>query len=308
MVQDAAHQEPYGRTEMSSSYRDLFVTAADGLCLYARDYAPQAREACPVIGLPGLTRTSADFHELAKSLSQDPVRPRRFIALDYRGRGRSEWDPDWRNYDVKVELSDTLQVLAAAGIEKAIFIGTSRGGLITMALSAARPELIAGVVLNDVGPVLEADGLKRIRSYVGKLPTPRTIDEATDILRRQSEIQFPRYTHEQWVRMARTTWSESGDGFVLNYDLNLMKPLEGLALEAPLPDLWPLFEAIKPFPVLAIRGENSDLLTAQTLRMMKERHPDLTPITVPDQGHAPSLDGDLIQSIKDFIARVDARG
>ncbi|MBA1156627.1 alpha/beta fold hydrolase [Microvirga mediterraneensis] len=293
---------------MSPSYRDLFVTAADGLRLYARDYAPEARLAWPIVGLPGLARTSADFHDLAEILSQDPSRPRRFLSLDYRGRGQSEWDQDWRNYDVKVEMTDTLQVLAAAGIDKAIFIGTSRGGLITMALGAARPERIAGVILNDVGPVLEADGLKRIRSYVGKLPTPRTIDEAADILRRQSGIHFSRYTHEQWTKMARATWREGGDGFVLNYDPNLMMPLEGLDLEAPLPDLWPLFEAIKPFPVLAIRGENSDLLTAQTLRMMKERHPDLTPITVPDQGHAPSLDGDLIQSIKDFIARIDARG
>ncbi|WP_262029929.1 alpha/beta fold hydrolase [Microvirga sp. Mcv34] len=291
---------------MSSAYRDLFVTAADGLRLYARDYAPEARNALPVIGLPGLARTSADFHDLAEALSRDPARPRRFIALDYRGRGRSEWDRDWHNYDVKVELSDTLQVLAAAGIEKAIFIGTSRGGLITMALGAARPELIAGAVLNDVGPVLEAEGLKRIRSYVGKLPTPRTIDEAADILRRQSEAQFPRYTHDQWQKIARRIWRESGDGFVLNYDPNLMKPLEGLDLEAPLPDLWPLFETIKPFPLLAIRGEASDLLTAETLGMMRERHPDLTSITVPDEGHAPSLEGDLIQSIKAFIARIDS--
>ncbi|MGO4525348.1 alpha/beta fold hydrolase [Microvirga sp. 2MCAF35] len=292
---------------MSHSYRDLFVSAADGLRLYARDYAPEARDALPVIGLPGLARTSADFHDLAEALSSDPARPRRFISLDYRGRGRSEWDQDWHNYDLKVEMSDTLQVLAAAGIDKAIFLGTSRGGLITMALCAARPELIAGAILNDVGPVLEADGLKRIRSYVGKLPTPQTIGEAADILRRQSETQFSRYTNEQWERIARGTWHEGTDGFVLNYDPRLMKTLESLDLEAPLPDLWPLFEAMKPFPVLAIRGSNSDLLTAATLQMMKERHPDLTPVTVPDQGHAPSLEGDLIQVIKDFIARVDPR-
>ncbi|WP_114945651.1 alpha/beta fold hydrolase [Microvirga calopogonii] len=292
---------------MSYSYRDLFVSAADGLRLYARDYAPEARDALPVIGLPGLARTSADFHDLAQALSQAPVRPRRFVSLDYRGRGRSHWDQDWRNYDVKLEVSDTLQVLAAAGIEKAIFVGTSRGGLITMALGAARPDLMAGAILNDVGPVLEADGLKRIRSYIGKQPTPRTIEEAVDILRRQSEIQFPRYTNEQWEKMARGTWHESADGYVLNYDPRLMKTLEGLDLEAPLPDLWPLFEAMKPFPVLAIRGGNSDLLTAATLQMMKERHPDLTPVTIPDQGHAPSLEGDLIQVIKDFIARIDPR-
>ena len=293
---------------MSLSYRDLFVSAADGLRLYARDYGLEADGALPVIGLPGLARTSEDFHDLAQALSHDCSRPRRVLSLDYRGRGRSEWDHDWRNYDVKVELNDVLQLLAAAGIGKAIFIGTSRGGLITMALSAARPELVAGAILNDVGPVLEADGLKRIRSYVGKLPTPRTMAEAADILRQQSEAQFPRYTIEEWEKMARGTWRQSEDGLVLNYDPNLMKTLEGLDLEGPLPDLWPLFDVMKPFPVLAIRGSNSDLLTDETLQMMKERHPDLTPITVQDQGHAPSLKGDLVQVIKDFVARIDARG
>ena len=163
---------------MSHAYRDLFVSAADGLHLYALDYGPQAGGALPVICLPGLARTSEDFHDLAEALSGDPVHPRRVLSLDYRGRGRSEWDKDWHNYDIKVELNDTLQVLTAAGIERAIFIGTSRGGLITMALSAVSPELIAGAILNDVGPILETNGLMRIRSYVGKLPLPRTMSKA----------------------------------------------------------------------------------------------------------------------------------
>jgi pimeloyl-ACP methyl ester carboxylesterase len=295
------------RTEMSCSYRDLFVSAADGLRLYARDYRPQTGDALPVVCLPGLARTSEDFHDLAVALSHDPSWPRRVLCLDYRGRGRSEWDRDWRNYDLKVELNDTLEVLTAAGIGKAIFIGTSRGGLITMALSAARPEIIAGAVLNDIGPVLEAKGLMRIRSYVGKLPTPRTMSEAADILRQRSEAQFPGYTDGQWEKMARGTWRETEDGLVLNYDPNLMKTLEGLDLEAPLPDLWPLFETMKPFPVLAIRGSHSDLLTTETLQVMQERHPHLTAITVPEQGHAPSLEGNLIPIIRDFVAGVDLR-
>jgi pimeloyl-ACP methyl ester carboxylesterase len=290
-----------------SCYRDLFVSATDGLQLYARDYGPNTGDALPVICLPGLARTSEDFHDLAEALSRDPSRPRRVLSLDYRGRGRSDWDRDWRNYDLKVELNDTLQVLTAAGIGKAIFIGTSRGGLITMALSAVRPELIVGAVLNDVGPVLEANGLVRIRSYVGKLPTPRTMGEAADILRQRSEAQFPRYTDEQWERMARGTWRDSENGPVLNYDVNLMKPLEALDLEAPLPDVWPLFESMKLFPVLAIRGSNSDLLTDETLQMMQARHPQLTAITVPDQGHAPSLEGDLIQIVRGFIDGIEAR-
>ncbi|MBB4039492.1 pimeloyl-ACP methyl ester carboxylesterase [Microvirga flocculans] len=290
---------------MSRSYRDLFVSAADGLRLYARDYGPEAGEALPIVCLSGLARSSEDFHDLAQALSGDADRPRRVLALDYRGRGLSEWDKDWRHYDVTVEMGDVLQVLKAAGIGKAVFVGTSRGGLITMALAAARPSLIAGAVLNDVGPVLEAKGLMRIRGYVGKLPTPRTMQEAVLLLRERSGTQFPGFTEEQWEAMARGTWRESEGQLVLNYDPNLMKPMEALDLEKPLPDLWPLFEGLKPFPVLAIRGELSDLLTAQTLEAMRERHPRLQAVTVPNQGHAPALDGDLIERIKHFIRELE---
>ncbi len=291
---------------MSSSYRDLFVSAADGLRLYARDYGSDTGEALPVVCLPGLARTSVDFHDLAEALSRDSSRPRRVVSLDYRGRGRSEWDQDWRNYDVRIELNDTLQVLMTAGIEKAAFVGTSRGGLIAMALSVARPTLIAGAVLNDVGPVLEAKGLRRIRGYVGKLPTPRTIQEAAQILKQVSGSGFPRYTEHQWEKMARGTWREDEGRLILDYDPNLMKPLEALDLESPLPDLWPLFEGLKPFPVLAIRGANSDLLTEETLQSMLERHPCLTAVIMPDEGHAPSLEGNLIQTIRQFIIQIEA--
>ena len=291
---------------MSNSYRDLFVSAADGLRLYARDYGPDTGGGLPVVCLSGLARSSEDFHELAQILSGDEIRPRRVLSLDYRGRGRSEWNKDWRNYDVKVELNDTLQVLTAAGIEKAVFVGTSRGGLITMALSAARPTLISGAVLNDVGPVLEAEGLRRIKGYVGKLPTPRTLQEGAQILRQVSGPQFPGFTDQQWDAMARGTWREGETGLSLNYDPNLMKTLEGLNLEAPLPDLWPLFEGLKPFPILAIRGSHSDLLSAETVQAMQARHPRLVAVTVPGQGHAPALDGKLIEIIRDFVVEAEA--
>ncbi|MCD6071643.1 MAG: alpha/beta hydrolase [Microvirga sp.] len=290
---------------MSDTYRDLFVSAADGLRLYARDYGPETVGALPVVCLSGLTRSSEDFHELAVALSRDAARPRRVLSLDYRGRGRSDWDKDWRNYDVKIELNDLLQVLTVAGIDKAVFVGTSRGGLITMVLSAARPTLIAGAVLNDIGPVLEARGLNRIRGYVGKLPTPRSMDEAVQILRQMSGSEFPAFTDDQWQALARVTWRESEGRLILNYDPNLMKTLEAADPEAPLPDLWPLFEGLKPFPVLIIRGEHSDLLSTETVQAMQDRHPRLTAITVPGQGHAPALDGDLTQTIKQFVLSVE---
>jgi pimeloyl-ACP methyl ester carboxylesterase len=289
---------------MNGPYRDLFVSAADGLRLYARDYGPEVADALPVICLPGLARTSEDFHDLGVALAGDAIRPRRVLALDYRGRGRSEWDEDWRNYDVRVELNDTLQVLIAAGVDNAIFVGTSRGGLITMALAAAHPTLLRGAVLVDVGPVIEGKGLARIRSYVGKLPQPRTIAEAAQILRRMSDTQFPRFTDEQWEKLARGTWREDDGRLVLRYDPRLMKTLEAFDLETPLPVLWPLFEGLSAVPVLAIRGGNSDLLAEATLRLMQEKHPRLKALTVPDQGHAPVIEGELIGEIAGFVGQI----
>lgn len=291
---------------MGGEYRDLFVSARDGLRLYARDYGPDTGNALPVVCLPGLTRNAEDFHDLALALSQDKVHPRRVLAIDYRGRGRSEWDRDWRNYDARVETDDVLQILTAAGIERAVFIGTSRGGLIAMALAASRPPLLAGAVLNDVGPVLEAKGLIRIRSYVGKMPRPSSFGEAADLLRQMSSAQFPRYTDEQWLKQARVTWREREGSLVLSYDPALAKTLEALDLETALPDAWPLFEGLSNIPVLAIRGALSDLLSAQTLKAMQERHPRLTAVTVPDQGHAPALEGDLIDTIRTFVQQAEA--
>lgn len=290
---------------MSGRFRDLFVSAADGLRLYARDYGPDIGNALPVVCLPGLTRTSEDFHELAEALAHDPEAPRRVLALDYRGRGRSDWDKDWRNYDVRVELNDTLQVLIAAGIESAVIVGTSRGGLIAMALGAMRPTLLRGAVLNDVGPIIDGKGLARIRAYVGKLPQPRNMQEAGQILKRMSDAQFPRFTEEQWERMARGTWHERDGRIILRYDPALMKTLEALDLEMPLPVLWPLFESLLPIPVLAIRGANSDLLGAETLKAMRDKHPRLKAITVPDQGHAPALEGELIEAIRSLVAEAE---
>lgn len=290
---------------MNGPYRDLVVSASDGLRLYARDYRPELSDALPVVCLPGLARTSEDFHDLAESLSRDSARPRRVLCLDYRGRGRSEWDKDWRNYDVRIEANDVLQVLTAVGLHKAAFVGTSRGGLIAMALGALHPTILAGVVLNDVGPAIEGKGLMRIKGYVGKLPAPRTLEEGADLLRRLSDSQFPAFTQEQWLKQAAGTWREESGRLVLRYDPLLMKTLETLDLEVPLPDLWPLFEGLKPFPVLAIRGANSDLLSAATLKAMQEAHPRLKAITVPGQGHAPLLEGDLIEAIKGLIGEAE---
>jgi pimeloyl-ACP methyl ester carboxylesterase len=290
----------------SQPYEDLFVSAADGLRLYARVYGPRAAGAVSVVCLPGLARTSADFHDLALALANDQRRPRRVLALDYRGRGRSDHDRNWRNYDIRVELDDVLQVLTVAAVSEAVLIGTSRGGLITLALSAVRPALLRGVVLNDIGPVIEAKGLARIRSYVGKLPTPRDYAEGGEILKRISAAQFPRATGDDWEVLARGTWHDVNGRLVPSYDIALQQTLEHVDFEVPVPPLWHLFAGLAHVPVLAIRGANSDILSAETLNAMAKAHADLETVTVADQGHVPALRGrDMIQRIKRFVLKVE---
>lgn len=293
---------------VETGFASRFFTASDGLKLHARDYGPLAAAALPVVCLPGLARTAADFHEVALALSQDEARPRRILALDYRGRGLSAYDPEWKHYDIRVELDDLMQVLVAAGIERAVFIGTSRGGLLTMALAAARPAVIKGVVLNDVGPVIDARGLLRIRGYVGKLPQPRSFSEGAEILKRLSDQQFPALGDAEWELMARRTWTDRDGPLRPDYDTNLMKVLEELDLEAPLPVLWPYFDALQGVPILAIRGDNSDLLAEKTLQEMAKRHPDCETHVVPGQGHAPLLGSkEIIRRIGKLVTRAERR-
>jgi pimeloyl-ACP methyl ester carboxylesterase len=292
-----------------TGFSDLRVSAADGLKLYARDYGSPHAAALPVVCLPGLARTASDFHELGLHLSSGGGVPRRVLALDYRGRGNSEWSRDWRRYDVRVEADDTLHVLTAAGIHEAIFVGTSRGGLITMALAAMRPTLVKGAILNDMGPIIDGTGLMRIRAYVGKLPMPLDHVEGGLILRRMMDAQFPKLSDGEWETMARRTWRLVKKHLELNYDPKLMKTLEAIDFDAPLPPLWHLFEGLKGVPVLALRGANSDILSQATLDEMAKRHPRLTSYVVPDHGHAPLLAGhDLLERLAQFIAGIESGG
>ena len=158
---------------MQNGASSTFITAPDGLRLHAQCYGQRSSAATPVVCLPGLARTAADFEALASALTHDSLPPRRVIALDSRGRGRSGYDRNPANYSLPVELADVLAVITALEALPAIFIGTSRGGILTMLLAAVRPTAIAAAVLNDIGPVLEPQGLMRIKSYIGKLPQPR---------------------------------------------------------------------------------------------------------------------------------------
>ena len=282
----------------------IFISAPDGLRLHARCYGARSAPALPVVCLPGLARTAADFDALADALASDASLPRRVIALDYRGRGQSEYDRDPANYNFQVELADLLAVMAALDATPAILIGTSRGGILAMLLAAVRPTAIAGVVLNDIGPVIEPKGLMRIKGYVGKLPQPRSFEEGGEILRRLFDAQFPKLGPDDWIASARRAFRQENGALVPTYDVKLATTLERVDFEKPFPPLWQQFDALKDRPMMVIRGANSDILSPATVEAMRARRSTLETIEVPDQGHAPLLaEADVIARIADFAAR-----
>jgi pimeloyl-ACP methyl ester carboxylesterase len=289
-----------------STPRDSFVSAQDGLRLHVREYGPRTAPVLPVVCLPGLARTVADFDALAPALAAGPP-GRRVIALDSRGRGQSEYDRNPENYSLAVELGDVVTVWTALEIGEAVFVGSSRGGILSMLLAVTHPMAIAGVVLHDIGPVLEPKGLVRIKSYVGKLPQPRNYAEGADILRRLFSSQFPTLSGEQWLAAAQRTWKMDDGELATTYDVRLSRTLADLDIERPLPSMWNEFDALSHRPVLVIRGANSDLLSQETVTAMHARHPGLQSVEVPDQGHVPLFDSEgLISRIAAFVATCDA--
>jgi pimeloyl-ACP methyl ester carboxylesterase len=293
----------------AAAANSLFVSAQDGLRLHVRAYGARTNRALPVVCLPGLARTTADFYTLALALASDRERPRWALALDYRGRGKSDYDRKAANYNLPVELADVLSVLTALGIGRAAFVGTSRGGILTMLLAVARPTAIAGCVLNDIGPVIDLEGLVRIKSYVGKLPQLSSFPAAADALRQRFANQFPKWSGDDWLTFARQTFKDAGGRLVPDYDPKLATILEAIGPAQPLPTLWKEFDALGRVPVMVIRGANSDILSHATVEAMRKRRRALEVVEVPDEGHAPRLAGSLtIGRIAAFIASCDATG
>jgi pimeloyl-ACP methyl ester carboxylesterase len=284
-------------------FLDVWARSSDGLRLHARSYGD--RGSPTVVCLPGLARHAADFHDLASALTDlDETVPRHVLAVDYRGRGGSDRDPDPSRYSVPVETADLLTLLDTLEIPDAVFVGTSRGGIVTMAAASARPGLVRAAVLNDIGTVIERRGLLRIKGYVGKLGDPRDLNEGAGILEGLFGAQFPNLRDRDWLAWAAATWETKAGRLVLSYDPALAATLEAVGPDTDIPDLWPLFEALKAVPVLLVRGERSDLLSAGTAEAMRQAHPGLDLVTVPDQGHTPLLGGpELLDPIRGFIDR-----
>ncbi|HZQ11598.1 MAG TPA: alpha/beta hydrolase [Pseudolabrys sp.] len=292
---------------MVSEPASIFLSAPDGLRLHVRRYGRPSSQALPVLCLPGLARTAADFETLAHALSADPKHSRPVFALDYRGRGQSDYDRDVSHYSFQTELADIMAVIAALECQPAVIVGTSRGGILAMLLAAARPSSIAGVVLNDIGPVIEPQGLMRIKGYVGKLPQPRNFEEGAEILRRLFSGQFPKLGHDDWLAASKRTFKQADDALVPTYDVRLAETLAGFEPEQHLPALWKEFDALAQRPLMVIRGANSDLLSPLTVTAMRARRAEMDAIEVPDQGHAPLLaEPDIIGRISAFAAGCDA--
>jgi pimeloyl-ACP methyl ester carboxylesterase len=285
-------------------WEDIRFTSRDGLKLYARRYRAPRSGRRPVLCLAGLTRNSRDFHDLAVALSRG-AEARTVYTLDCRGRGRSQHDKSWQNYVVPVEMLDALDFMTLAGIHGASVIGTSRGGLIAMAMAVAQPTSLGAVVLNDIGPVIELEGLMRISGYAGRMPQPASWKEAAELVAVLNRRAFPAVGEPAWEEVARQWFSDKDGRPAPGYDLAIGRTLSLKGGQVPV--LWPLFGALARVPLLVIRGENSDILSAATVAAMQERHPYCAVVEVAGQGHAPLLkDAATIGAIGQFLAAADA--
>lgn len=286
-----------------AGWHDLEISAQDGLALHVRAYGARHPGRLPVVCLPGLTRSARDFHELSVALSTHGRRPRRVLAIDMRGRGGSERDRNWRNYNPLTEAGDVLDVMAATGVAHAAFVGTSRGGIVAMVLGALRPTALKAVVFNDIGPEIDGRGLIRIKNMLSAMRTPDSWEAAATLLKGAHAAGFPKLDDRDWMVFARKTFADADGRPRADFDAKILKPLTRMDFGRPLPALWPQFDALAHIPLMAIRGANSDILSAKTLAQMRARRPDLHALEVADAGHAPFLmDAESHARIAAFIA------
>jgi pimeloyl-ACP methyl ester carboxylesterase len=291
----AAAASPTG----AQGFRACRYHSQDGLELYYRDYGDPGSERIPVLCLPGLTRNSKDFHDLALHLAPT----RRVLAPDYRGRGLSARDPDWRNYRPETYIGDLLDLLAVADAPRVITVGTSMGGLLSLGLAVFRPTCLAGAVLNDIGPDVNPVGYQRILDYIST-DRPQPDWDAAVAYTRELFPNVSMETEAEWRDLADSTYRLGEDG-LLHYDWDVALAKTLTESQARFPDLWAVFRALEDRPALALRGALSDVLTEATFDRMAEVKPDLLRATVPNVGHVPALDEkEAILALDDFFARI----
>jgi len=264
-------------------YRDGYFTVSDGLRLHYRDY-PGSPDRPPLLCLPGLTRNARDFAALAERHS-----PRfRVIALDLRGRALSDYDPVPARYNPLTYARDVVELLDELGIDRAIFVGTSLGGLVTMTIAALAPQRIAAAILNDVGPELGQVGIDRILNYIGKDARFASWEQAAEAIAAAQGSAFPHYRPADWLATARRNCREDAGAFVFDYDMAIADAFS--AVPAPRVDMWPLFAALAQQPLLVVRGALSELLSSEALGKMRIAAPHARIVEIPGVGHAPMLD------------------
>lgn len=278
------------------------IATPDGPAVYARDYAAPGM-GLPVLCLHGLTRNSADFEQVAPRIA---ALGRRVVAIDARGRGKSDNDPDATRYRPDVYVGDVLRVLDTLGLPRAVFLGTSMGGIMTMLAATIAPDRVAAAILNDIGTEVDPVGLKRIASYVGKAGPFASWDEMNAAAKASQSVAFPDKDDAFWRNFARRVARERSDGKVeFSYDPAIANAFVA-APAGPPPSMMPLFAALKKTPVLLVRGAISDLLSRETVAAMQQAKPDLDFVEVPKVGHAPILEEpEAWNALAAFLAKVE---
>ncbi len=268
--------------------------AADGTRLHFIDQG----DGVPVLALSGLTRNGTDFDYAAPHLADT-----RLIRLDYRGRGKSAWSGP-ETYTIPTEAGDVISLLDYLQLDEVAILGTSRGGLIAMLLAMIAKDRLAGVCLVDIGPELDTTGLDVIRNYIGRNPVQKTYDEAT-AMRASLMPGFDNVPESRWAEEVRKHYEETPEGLVINYDPALRDAVIAAGTQ-PVPDLWPMFDALKDLPLALVRGANSNLLSTTTTMEMRRRRPDMIFADVPDRGHVPFLDEpDAVMALRDWIKALE---
>ncbi len=294
--------EAQAPVRQKADYADGYWTADDGLRLHYRDYAGSG-DKLPVMCIPGLARNARDFAHLAPLITPE----RRLILTELRGCGGSEHDRECDSYTVRQYVADILTLLDEQNIGRAVFIGTSLGGIVTMILAAKAPGRVAGAVLNDVGPRSERAGLDRIGETLGQGKSfPTWVHAARDLAALNRDI-YPDYAMDNWIGFAKRIYRLRSNGRIkADYDQNIVEAFRVANREDSGDRLWPVLDSLARVPVTVLRGERSDLLSEATLREMRERLPKAKTVTVPRVGHPPALDEpEALQAIERLLARCD---